>query len=496
MIIPAVTLSAALLFPGHSFADESDPKFIAAYNTEYGLKLLSEGKYDLAVERFVKSLLTDPENTAARDSLKEIAETRAVSEANSGLKILRFLDQLDYVRFLQGRYRNMAEENVRLREFLQRQPLLTPDLKAESDRLDGQAREWLQQFPRIGVPEGPADDQRVDLPRLIARLAQKKEELLKQVSFWEDQNNRLRAVRRAALEQGAIGAAAKKADETRGRLLDKDKLLEAQRRNTEYFRKELATVRDDFSALQDRLKNTDEKILDLTKKLAEMSMDLFEKNKQLTAKDNHAAALEQELSEAREKMNLVQRIIQEKDDRIALLEQDIGRIQSQMAAGPMLEGVSQIKTDLKDFQESIKAEMEKNRDKVVDLQTRLTQLSANYEALARTVQVKDAEISLLNSSLKNKELAVSQYRQAFLSNTERLSQMDGIVELYRGKLIDAQAVLRQKNEELIRLQATLSQEGPPSNSAPAVEHDLLDGRSPFDLTFSKTSSAPTMLLEK
>lgn len=494
-------LFSGVFLVSNAFAFDANSRYVSAYNSEYGLKLMHDGKLEQATERFVKSLLLDPANQTARKSLKELAGSLPVTEEISGPRILRFLDQLEYLQFLNERYKSIANENTRLRDFLGQQSALSPDLKLQAQNIEGEAQKRLSQFmvydPTAGVPV--TNDQAVKLSEITNQLNEKKKYLLTEIDFWEGQNRQLRAIRNSAMEQGMIGEAAKKLstqiEAVQERLGDKDKLLFAQRQNTEYFQKELAAMRDNFNLMQDKLKNTDERVASLTKQIADMSMEIIEKDKTLSAKDLMAKGLEQQLTEAQEKLNLVQRIMQEKDDRIALLEKDMSQVQNQMAAAGSDPGtMAAIKSNLQGFQSEMKKEMEKSREKIIDLQTQLIQLSSDYQALNQIIEARNAEIVLLNSSLKSKDVAVKQYRQAFLANTEKLSQMDAIVELYRGRLLDTQATLKAKNDELIRLQATLSQEHVPSDPFLPIKPETTPS-SLSDLTFSKKGSTVSALLE-
>ena len=109
---------------GPAYAE--DPRFLSAYHSEYGLKLFNDENYDLATERFAKAFLLDPNNQIAKETLQKIAAEKA-RLGSSGLKILRFIDQVEYIDFLTARYQGLTEENSRLLEFLRNNKNLSGD---------------------------------------------------------------------------------------------------------------------------------------------------------------------------------------------------------------------------------------------------------------------------------------------------------------------------------------------------------------------------------
>ncbi len=491
-----------------SIARAEDPRYLSNYNSEYGLKLFHDGKNDLAVERFTKALLLDPQNKTAKESLKTIAETLSAVSATKGLQIERFMDQLEYLNFLSDRYKNLVAENSRLSEFIKSNNSNQSDsLKQTAADLLAKAQDRSNISSHFGDLVTPVEDQNVDLGGVIDQLAEKRQSLVREIDFWTSQNNQLRGLKRRIVDGGtAISANSdafkSKMGEIQDQLSEKDKVVDTQKRNLEYFQNELGSVRGNYDSLQEKFKSTDKKIADLTKNLAEMSMEIYSKDKVINEKDIRMADLERELNETREKMSLVQRIIQEKDDRIASLEKDMTAVQTTVASNGSSTGqagaanaatMAQLKSDFAEFQKQFKAEIEKSRDKVIHLETELVQLTQQYQDLSQQIIARDAQIALLDESLQIKDLSLGKYRQAFLSANEKVVQLNDIVAIYRGRLIETQNILRQKNEQLDTLQGTLSEKQRPDSQTQSDDPRItpLIGN---DLTFSKNIQTSTSII--
>ena len=367
---------------GPAYAE--DPRFLSAYHSEYGLKLFNDENYDLATERFAKAFLLDPNNQIAKETLQKIAAEKA-RLGSSGLKILRFIDQVEYIDFLTARYQGLTEENSRLLEFLRNNKNLSGDaaLQEKFHTVEKQIAEKPSALPRVGlIGFAGEESQTLNLDNLISQLVQERANLAKEVGFWEEQNNQLRHFRKTVLSQSSsinplaeAGKVKSQLEEVNQRVVEKDQLLTVQQDNIDYFKNELTRVRDDFTALQENFRATDIKIVELTNKIAALSVEIFEKNKMIGEKDERAANLQNDLNMANEKFNLVQRIIKEKDDRIAALETEMGQLHNNLASGqPSGFQVTQLQGDLKDFEAEFKDQISKSRERLASLESQYTDL--------------------------------------------------------------------------------------------------------------------------
>jgi chromosome segregation ATPase len=497
-------------------ARAEDPRFLSSYHSEYGLKLLNESKYDLAVERFARAFLLDPQSKTAKESLQKIAGEQSYS-GSKGLKILRFIDQVEYIDFLTSRYQGLVEENGRLLQYLQDNQNLAKDtaLLEKFNAVEGQIKAKPSALPRVGLIGFAGDEAKsMDLNALISQLAQERTDLAKEVGFWEDQNNQLRSLRKTVLfansaENPAVAAEKYKSqlDEVADRVKDKDELLSVQQQNIEYFKTELAAVRSDFTSLQDKFKNTDVKISELTNKIAGMSAEIFEKNKIIIEKEDLAASLQKDLGVANEKINLVQRIIQEKDDRISALEKEMATVQTSAASTghPADSQVLKVQSDLKDFEVQFKEQMEKSRERIVSLEVQYADLTTKYEALLQDTQAKDAQVAALKNTVTQKNVLANQYKDAFLQTDEKANQLIGMIEIYRGKLSEVKQHLSSKEDELRQLQGVLfdlntitpaSQSKADENEQSAPTHIEVAPNSSYDLTLSKPGTTKNRLQER
>ncbi|MCB9757898.1 MAG: hypothetical protein H6753_05700 [Candidatus Omnitrophica bacterium] len=438
-----------------------DPRYLAAYQSEYGLKLYHDGEVDSACERFVRALLLDPENTTAKDTLRKISNQITPQSHLKALRISRFIDQIEYFNFLDLRYRSLIEENKRLLEFASIHSEKEPSLIDKIRQIEKMQLDRIIALPSVSIVGYASDDEKIiDLDNMVLTLTKERQPLLREIGFWKGQNDQLRELRRLILNQVsrvttdlASNNYKSQWDDIQVRLNQKDDLLTTQQQNIEYFQSELSSVRASFDQLQERFKNTDLKISELTKRIADMSMEVFEKDKLLAQKDKYANELQKEVNEANEKMNLVQRIIQEKDDRIVSLEKEMSRIQMMVNSGDSAANkeVTQFKTDFKEFEVQFNLQMEKSRDRIIGLEVQLADLSQKYQLLLTDVQAKNSQIVSLNRNLEQRNISAAQYREAFLTTNQEVNKLIGMVDIYRTKLVEAKQTLISKEAELNRL---------------------------------------------
>ncbi len=471
-----------------------DPHFLSAYHCEYGLKLYHDGKMDFAIERFVKALLLDPENKTAKDSLRKISAEIVPSSNSRVLEITRFIDQIEYFNFLDLRYRSLTTENSRLFEFVRKNFPKDPILAQKVQTIESRQADRSVVLPSVGELGFASDDnKKTNLPDVILNLSRQRQLLLEQISFWEEQNNDLRLVRRSILSQGSAenplvvaNKLKSQLSEVENRTAQKDDLLATQHQNIEYFQSELSSVRDNFYQLQQQFKTTDLKIGELNKKLAEMSIEIFEKNKIIAQKEDYAAKLQREISEANEKMNLVQRIIQEKDDRIASLEKEMSALHLAVNSGLSSSDpqVVQLKSDFKNFEEQFKSQMGKSRERIISLEIQFADLTQKYQLMAEEIQAKDLQIGYLKEDANKKDVSISQYRNAFLTTNEKANELIGMLDIYRNKLAETKQALITKEQELTQFK-NASTKPTPINEDAGNSNPLKILSNSHDLTLSK-----------
>jgi hypothetical protein len=489
-----VITSCLLVLSCCQFSSADDPRYLSAYQSEYGLKLYHDGKFDLACERFIRALLLDPDNTAAKDTLRKISNQIIPQSHLKALRISRFIDQIEYFNFLDMRYRSLIEENKRLLEFAYTHAVDDSSLSEKMQTIKKFQFDRTIALPSVSIVGYASDDKKiVDLDDMVLSLTKERQPLLREIGFWKGQNDQLRELRSLILNRVSRRTPDLVANNYKSQLNDiqerinqKDDLLSTQQQNIEYFQSELSSVRESFDQLQERFKNTDLKISELTKRIADMSMEVFEKDKLLAKKDDYVAALQKEVNEASEKMNLVQRIIQEKDDRIVSLEKEMSQIQMAINLGDISANkeVAQFKSDFKEFEVQFRLQMEKSRDRIIGLEVQLADLSQKYQLLLTDIQIKDSQIASLNINLEKRNISATQYREAFLTTNQEVNKLIGMVDIYRAKLVEAKQTLVSKEEELHRLNEQKGKEEPTIHSSnESVLHENYMGW--LDLTSSK-----------
>ncbi len=83
-----------------------------------------------------------------------------------------------------------------------------------------------------------------------------------------------------------------------------------------------------LDVFRERLQETNGKVGNLVEDVASKSLDVYTQEKIVLAAHQEMGDLRSELEETKERLRLVQRIIQEKDDHIQTLEEEVSDIQS------------------------------------------------------------------------------------------------------------------------------------------------------------------------
>lgn len=368
------------------------------------------------------------------------------------------------------RYRSLIEENKRLIEFAHTHIAKDSSLTEQVQGIEISQRDRIIALPSVGTVGFASDDSKiVDLDDLVLSLTKERQPIIREIGFWKSQNDQLRELRRVILSRNrrtttdlVANNYKSQLDEIQDRMNQKNDLLAIQQQNIQYFQVELLSVRESFDQLQERFKNTDLKISELTKQIADMSMEAFEKDKVLAQRDDYAAELQQKVNEANEKMNLVQRIIREKDERIVSLEKEMSRIQRMVNSGDIsaTKEIARFKSDFKEFESQFKLQMEKSRDRIIGLEIQLADLSQKHQFLLTDIQMKNSQIALLTANLEKRSIAAVQYREAFLTTNQEVNKLIGMVDIYRTKLVEAKQNLISKEAELHRLNEQKSKAGP------------------------------------
>lgn len=195
---------------------------------------------------------------------------------------------------------------------------------------------------------------------------------------------------------------------------------------------ELAAMEQRFEQLNERLGGMQEKVEDLTRKLAAASLEIFEKEKALGDKAERMMSLESELAETNERLLLVQTVIQEKDQEARRLEEMVNELRLAREAGQI-----------------------KDRGRLDVLEEKFQDLSERYARMEEALET-------------------SRYQ---------VRTAAGMLEIYRGRLIETRNQLKAREDQIDQLREKLrfldAAAGPEAGAIPDEARGLLRGYNHF-----------------
>lgn len=227
-----------------------------------------------------------------------------------------------------------------------------------------------------------------------------------------------------------------------------DHFSKKQNVEIDMLRKDLKQVRMDFAMVTARQKKTEDKVLNVTKELASMSLDLFSKDKMLNDRNIKNGELERELYDAQERLNLVQHIMSQKDKKIADLEGEVEILNSDLSQTVKIDNVS--------FEIS-----ENTNESTANTQQGLKASSPSEKVGPSVVidklKMKEMEIFQLRDRLNKMEGEVNALNRIFNSKDQKLLELVSMLEIYKGKLYDAQVDMTKSNERILDMARELKE---------------------------------------
>ena len=457
------------------------PQYFSKYHSDYGSRLYKEGKLDLAVEQFVKSLLADSANRVAKETLKDILKNQDNKLKQDRLTLFRFVEMIDYSEFLKSRIEHLTESNDLLTRFILEHgdfdESLLDTAKTIKVEIDDRAKSFDVE-PGIIRPDEMGDDMK--LTRMNKMFDQQKVRLTEELNYLQNINNQVRSIKievvnnlRELRKQELIDHFENQIDSIENKLADRDSKLHEQNKELASVNVDLQSVQGEFKDLQNKFDATEEKVAGLTKDLADMAMQAYEKDQQLANKEERLRSVETELMDSHEKMNLVQRIIQEKDDQLLSMEEEVIELHNSIKE----DREPEYKHNYTFGKNASTQNLKKNTEKMVLLERQFDVLNKKYINLAdrlelqdgqlsqlrRNIQLKndkivkfkrekDREVFLLRKTIADKNADIAHLNRNVYSRDEQLLQLSNIVDIYKTKLQKTMAVLAEKSDKLEHLE--------------------------------------------
>ena len=449
-------------FSGVQDGHAGKAQYYSSYHNDYGIQLFEREKLNLAADRFLRSLLLNPTNDTAKEYLKKIIQKDFSMEKYTRNQLLRFLNLIEYYQFLHARIDAVYINNQKFLSFILRDSLENKDIRQIARSLQDeftkeacQKRTFLLRFD-TQILNGD-----VDLTSVNQEISDKRENMNAFLDYLQEVNTRLRALKLRVVKKKHARtmilknyALKEKLNKVQSQMKQKEEMLSQQEKNNFDFHEQLTAVQMDYEFLQAKRADTDKYIVDLKRDMAGMSLELFEKNKIIDDQKEQISTLETAFLEARERFNLVQRIIQEKDARISVLETEM-KINSESVASSVdsdIDSLHDLKAELEELQVDLERQSVSSFEKIVALEQKVYALTEKHVATQKEVVQKNYQIKGLKEIVSKNATKLLKYKKVFSSKDQKLMELNGIVEIYQGKLADVYSALKERNYELRSLE--------------------------------------------
>jgi len=445
-----VILLAGILFP--SLVRAFSQKDTAAEYVMLGQNSLKAGKAELAVEPLIKALLLEPDAAVARQELQRLASSLRLLSPTQQFQVKRFLELSEYLQFLYARLSYVRQKNREIYDVLSKENILSAAVQ-----------KTLQVF-------APKSEQEATLPLALSSLLGRKnvpfEEYNRALLSQKDSvflslneglstNRELRRIsselvthRKEQLDR--IASPANNAvPDSHIKITPGSQGVAAD--NASWVQQDVITLRSHLELLQTRLQTAENRLAELTKNIAGMSLELYEKNKIVDNKDQQLSRMVVSLSEAEARLTLVQRIMQEKDNQIRTLETEISKIQQDIESGSARQEMRTL------VQDELKFQGEAQQKQITELGQQFDALQSKHVLLENELKIKSEELAKLQDVVSNNENLIKRYELIVVSKDEKLLELNGILQLYKGRLDDTCAILKEAEDRIKTLQNQFEQ---------------------------------------
>ena len=372
-----------------------------------GRQLFESKEYKEAAFYFCYLLTDNPLDQEAKDYLKQI-----LSHTEPGLyktQLSRFFEMADYVDFLQDRVQELQHKNKGLEKFIlenrKEHQKIADLINLSQETLQGmRTREFVS--GKISFSASGVNSENLD--PLLKALSKKKERLAVELTEARGRYEQLYAIKEMILAQDP--ALSKKA----------------------------STLSVGYERLRPtpRDRSAPAKVDRLTHELKAKSLELFEKESSLASQQESFKELEGELLETQQRLSLVQRIIEEKDETIGALEIHLQEIKKDAKAQNQY---SKKQLDvLAEKMRFLKGKVEEQRnlgdEKIGNLEKLLAEQEIEFARFNKILAENETNLRKMNNQLLIKSKRVATLKHVLRSKDEKILELDGIVQIYQGKL--------------------------------------------------------------
>jgi chromosome segregation ATPase len=436
--------------------------------------LAKEGSRRDLFFRPLNSLIKNVSNTQALLELQQhLVENQ--EESQERMQLQRFTELAEYCGFLETQIRDYRRQQETLMAFVADHPLISKEFKSAVQAIRQEFTQKEVVFKKQLATEHPPSAQ---LEAYVAALAKQRDILIARLDVLRDVNSRLREIKGQAVR--ALNASVvqenssnwkKRVDEIQRESEDKNETIAKQEALIRELTHDLGELETQFNNLNQTLVATNQELNSLRTEFAGLSLEVYDKETSLATALLKTETLQTYITDLEERLMLARHLITEKEERIHLLESGSDSQQGLVKSNSMLQTEPQ--------------------NPELDLTTVKPVLEAGNPAENWEVQIKDLqqkvahfETELVSRTDENRHLAeqlqiqedrVKVFSLIFLSKDQKLMELNGILQLYKGKLADVSSVLQKREaqmqhleEQMIELMKRLS-EGKDRLSKPKSE---------------------------
>jgi len=409
------------------------------------------------VAEFVNTLFDFHDNRPSPEIFTHFLETHFVVNDDDWHTFYRSKDLIEYLVFLDSRVQFLRKNNALLESFLKKTAQKEKRIQVALSRLQKDEKDLFEKR----LPDGLSDFgmvRRIDIDNVYQALKDTESFLMTRVKQLQVINNGLRSLKMEALSFKRGEARWSGHQDYQGRLEDmskaltkKDDMIVAQDRDIQNLKTQYDEVRLGLDMFRDRLQETNKKIDDLVDQMASTSLNLYQKQQEVADKQETVMELDQALDETRERLRLVQHIIQEKDGHIQNLEEEVLQLQSQGENGQEQTALLAFKNEFDSVVQDLRSQIGQSQDKIKRLEKKFQTVALEKAQLESDMMKQGFMLSLLERQIEQKDGMVADLEKGFRLRTEKMFELKGVVRIYQLKLQEYRAMLREKNLELKRL---------------------------------------------
>jgi len=373
------------------------------------------------------------------------------------LELDRARDLLDYLSFLYSRLVFFQRNNEMVSAFI-RNSVLDDDPVLESlERLLIDQKTALT-YGDPGVWNTPQECTNLtDYYRALKSYESVLMNRLKKIQIISDQMRALKAevlARPSSNTGGSPDSVAGLSSGTRRILQDnlggKDQTIRQQQEQIIQLTQQFSQMQLGLDVFRDRLARTDEQIAGLTKEAAARSLDLYAKDQEAQKANQRFENLQTEFLETQERLRLVQRIIQEKDDHIQALEGEVLNLHSAVNTVTDVPpgDIGDLRTEMTSRIQRMQDDIHESQGKISRLEERFQDVSLVNAQLRFELHAQEVMIHDLASQTRQKDAMIADLEKGFHIKTQKVLEMRDIIAIYKDKLRDYARRLEQRDQQL------------------------------------------------